>query len=141
MCKHYKLHLKTQKGNLTPAQRHEVDTCFHARLAELLVEKSKRDSGVGSQEAEVAPDDAGSPEVNGSLSGAEEDGEEEEGGSDGGDEEGSEDEDASDGDENEDASDSSEAKDDSDGAGDKNASDAAGDKNAPEVGDGPSTSV
>ena len=142
MCDHYKLHMKALRGSLTPDQRHQVDTCFHGRLAELLVEKRQQDSGVGSQEAAVIPDDNGSPEVQGFVSGDEEGGEEEEDDDDAGDEEGSEDEDASDGDDDEDASDSSDVKDDSDGAGDKNVPDGAGDQNAAEVGDDrPSTSA
>ena len=136
MCKHYKLHQKTLKANLTPEQRHVVDSGFRARLAELLVEKAKRDSNVGPKVAEVAPDDDESPGGNDSFSGEEEEGggeEEEEGGSDGGDEEGSDDEDSSDDDGNEDAS---------DGAENKDAPGGAKNKDAPEVGDDlPSTSV
>ena len=111
-----------------------VDSGFRARLAELLVEKAKRDSNMGPKEAEAAPDDEESPGGNDSFSGDEEGGEEEEeGGSDGGDEEGSDDEDSSDDDENEDAS---------DGAENKDALGGAKNKDAPEVGDDlPSTSV
>ena len=74
MCKHYKLHQKTLKANLTPEQRHVVDSGFRARLAELLVEKAKRDSNVGPKVVEAAPDDDESPGGNDSFSGEEEEG-------------------------------------------------------------------
>ena len=76
-----------------------MDAGFRARVAELVVQRSKRDSNVGIKEAVADPDGSESLGGDDSFSGDEEGGEEEdEGGSDGGDEEGSgEDDDDEDG--------------------------------------------
>ncbi len=117
VCSHYKLYMKAKKGKLSPRQRHDVDTTFYTRLAELQVRKRQRDSGVGIQQDDDPVDDGGEDEDDGS----DDDGE------------GSEDEEDSDGGDKEDPEDSSDAKDSDGSSGDDKASD--DDKDESEVGD------
>ncbi len=116
VCSHYKLYMKAKKGNLSPRLRHDVDTTFYTRLAELQVRKRQRDSGVGGRQVDGPVDDGGEDEDDGSD-----------------DAEGSEDEEDSDGGDKEDPEDSSDAKDSDGSSGDDKASD--DDKDESEVGD------
>jgi len=95
LCTHYRVYMKTQRGNLTPQQLERVDSIFKSRLAELVVLKLQGDSNTVPK-----PGDADEADSGGGESSEEEDlddGEEEEdeGGSEAGDEEDSDAEDSS----------------------------------------------
>ena len=86
LCVHYKEHQKTLKADLTKEERGAVDAGFIAKVAELVVARSKRDNNVEVKEGLADPADSESLGGDDTFSAGEGGGEEEEEeGSDGGD--------------------------------------------------------
>ena len=127
ICTHYKLHLKSLKGEMSSGQREKVDSVFRSRLSELVVLKLRGDSHTVPKVARDAHDGAGCSRGERSSSDEEEgEGGEEEEDEDGSDAEDEEESDADDSSGN--GSDSAENKDAVDGSESDDAHD------APEVG-------